>query len=54
VSSAITLAGFFAIGSVKSRWLVVSWWKAGIETLAIGGIAAALAYAAGTLIGGVT
>jgi VIT1/CCC1 family predicted Fe2+/Mn2+ transporter len=54
VSLATTLAVFFAIGSVKSRWLAVSWWRAGMETLAIGSVAAALAYAAGMIIGRVT
>lgn len=51
ISLAATLAVFFAIGSAKSRWLAVSWWRAGLETLAIGGTAAALAYAAGMIIG---
>jgi VIT1/CCC1 family predicted Fe2+/Mn2+ transporter len=54
LSLAATLAVFFAIGSAKSRWLVISWWRAGLETLAIGSIAAALAYAAGVAIGRVT
>jgi VIT1/CCC1 family predicted Fe2+/Mn2+ transporter len=53
-SLVMTLAAFFAIGSVKSRWLVVSWWRAGLETLVIGSIAAALAYAAGLVIGRTT
>jgi VIT1/CCC1 family predicted Fe2+/Mn2+ transporter len=51
VSTGVTMAVFFAIGSAKSRWLVVSWSRAGLETLAIGAAAAALAYAAGTFIG---
>lgn len=51
ISLAATLAVFFAIGSLKSRWLVVSWWWAGLETLAIGATAAALAYAVGMIIG---
>ena len=51
LSLAATLVVFFVIGSVRSRWLVVSWWRAGLETLAIGGIAALLAYAAGRFIG---
>jgi vacuolar iron transporter family protein len=54
LSLAATLAVFFAIGSAKSRWLVISWWRAGLETLLIGSIAAALAYAAGVVIGRVT
>ena len=51
VSMATTLAVFFAVGSARSRWLVLSWWRAGLETLAIGAIAAALAYGAGVIIG---
>lgn len=50
ISMIATLSVFFAIGSIKSRWLVVSWWRAGIETLAIGGLAAALAYVAGMFL----
>jgi VIT1/CCC1 family predicted Fe2+/Mn2+ transporter len=43
---------FFAIGSVKSRWSTVSWWRSGMVTLAVGAIAAALAYAVGMLLRG--
>ena len=38
---------FFLIGSGKSRWSPVSWWRSGLETLAIGLGAAALAYLVG-------
>ena len=51
VSMAVTLVVFFAVGSARSRWLILPWWRAGLETLAIGAIAAALAYGAGTVIG---
>lgn len=48
--SAIATAGvFFAIGALKSRWSLTPWWRSAIETLAIGGTAAVLAYAVGTL-----
>lgn len=50
ISVVTTLAAFFAIGSIKSRWLVVSWWGAGLETLSIGSLAAAIAFAAGVLL----
>jgi vacuolar iron transporter family protein len=48
----ITLTGlvFFAIGSVKSLWSTASWWGSGLSTLAVGAIAAGLAYAAGMAI----
>ncbi len=38
---------FFLIGSGKSRWSPVSWWRSGCETLAIGMGAATLAYLIG-------
>jgi vacuolar iron transporter family protein len=48
----ITLTGvvFFAIGSFKSRWSTTSWWISGLSTLAVGTIAAGLAYAVGLLL----
>ncbi|MBX9777312.1 MAG: VIT1/CCC1 transporter family protein [Xanthobacteraceae bacterium] len=51
VASAIaTSMAFLLIGSFKSRWSVRSAWTSALETLAIGGIAAALAYAAGHVL----
>lgn len=41
---------FFAIGSVKSRWSPAAWWRSGLSTLAVGTIAASLAYAVGLLL----
>jgi len=41
---------FFIIGSVKSRWSTVTWWRSGLSTLLVGGIAAALAYAVGLVL----
>ena len=48
----ITLTGvvFFAIGSFKSRWSTTSWWISGLSTLAVGTIAAGLAYGVGLLL----
>ena len=46
-SVALTAVTFFFIGSAKSRWSVVSWWRSGIETLAIGLVAAGMAYLIG-------
>lgn len=45
----LTLATFFGIGALKSRWSLAPWWRSGVETLAIGGAAAALAYGVGSL-----
>lgn len=51
-SIVMTLATFFAIGSLRSRWLSVAWWRSGLETLAIGTLAAGLAWGAGWVVGG--
>jgi VIT1/CCC1 family predicted Fe2+/Mn2+ transporter len=48
-SVVMTACTFTLIGSLRSRWLLLPWWRAGLETLALGAIAAALAYAAGAL-----
>jgi vacuolar iron transporter family protein len=45
----MTGAVFFAIGTLKSRWSLKSWWRSGVETLLIGGTAALIAFAVGTL-----
>ena len=50
LSVVMTGMAFFAIGSARSRWLLLSWWRAGLETLAMGSIAALIAYAAGLLM----
>ncbi|MEM7425084.1 MAG: VIT1/CCC1 transporter family protein [Pseudomonadota bacterium] len=44
---------FFAIGSIKSRWSLAAWWRSGLETLAVGLLAAGTAYAVGALLEGV-
>jgi vacuolar iron transporter family protein len=46
----MTGAVFFIIGSVKSRWSTVSWWRSGLFTLLVGGAAASLAYVVGTAL----
>jgi vacuolar iron transporter family protein len=52
LSIILTGAVFFAIGSAKSMWSTVSWWRSGLETLVLGSIAAGLAYAVGILLRG--
>ena len=47
VATAIT---FFVIGAAKSRWSLRPAWKSGLETLVIGGSAAALAFGTGLLL----
>jgi len=45
---------FFGIGSLKSRWSMSVWWRSGLSTLAVGVIAASLAYAVGLLLNQIT
>jgi vacuolar iron transporter family protein len=47
LAAIMTALVFFLIGSTKSRWSPVSWWRSGAETLAIGLGAAALAFLVG-------
>lgn len=51
-SAIMTGITFFAIGSVRSRWSPKSWWLAGLETFAIGMLAASVAYFIGYLLRG--
>lgn len=50
LSILLTAAVFFVIGSIKSRWSTVSWWRSGLSTLFVGGFAAALSYAVGLFL----
>ena len=49
------LAGitFFVIGIAKGRMVGQSWWKSGLETLFIGGLAASAAYFVGAFLRGI-
>lgn len=49
VSAGLTGVVFFAIGALRARWSLTPWWRSGAETLAIGGVAAGIAYGVGTL-----
>jgi len=51
-SALLTGAVFFAIGSIKSKWSTVPWWRSGLETLLVGSAAAGLAYVIGDLLSG--
>jgi len=53
VSVLLTGIAFFAIGAVKGRIVDQRWWLSGIETLAIGGLAAGTAYLIGLALQGV-
>ena len=48
-SAVLTMAVFFAIGAFKSKWSLDPWWRSGLETFLIGGMAAGIAYGVGTL-----
>ena len=52
-STIMTGMTFFSIGSLRSRWSPAPWWRAGLETFAIGMSAAIIAYAVGVLLGGI-
>lgn len=51
-SAALTGLAFFIVGAVKSPFVDESWWRSGVETLIIGGIAAAMAFGIGAALRG--
>lgn len=53
ISTTLTLVTFFLIGAGKTFIVPVRWWSAGLESLMVGSIAAALAYGCGQLLAGV-
>lgn len=47
VSMAMTGVVFFLIGAARSKWARAPWWRSGLETFAVGSVAAATAFAVG-------
>lgn len=52
-SAAMTAVGFFTVGTLKSRFVDQRWWTSGLETLAVGALAAGLAFGLGAALQGV-
>jgi VIT1/CCC1 family predicted Fe2+/Mn2+ transporter len=50
VAVAATLVTLFVVGALRSAVTLLSWWKAGLEMLMVGALAAAVAYGVGYLL----
>lgn len=53
MSTAMTAVAFFFVGTAKSYFVDQKWYWSGLETLVVGGIAAALAYTVGLMLKGI-
>ena len=53
ISAILTGVGFFVVGVIKARVVRQKWWIGGLQTLALGSSAAAVAYLVGTALQGI-
>ncbi len=53
LSTIMTGVAFFSVGALKSRFVDQVWWRGGLVTLGVGGLAAAIAYGTGALLRGI-
>lgn len=53
LSAVMTGLAFFIVGAIKSRFVQQHWWWSGFETLAVGAIAAAIAFLCGCALSGI-
>ncbi len=53
LSTVMTGVAFFIVGALKSRFVDQAWWRGGLVTLGVGGLAAVIAYVTGVLLRGI-
>jgi VIT1/CCC1 family predicted Fe2+/Mn2+ transporter len=51
ISAIATLIALFAVGALKTVLTARTWWRSGIESIAIGAIAAVITYSVGRVLG---